>query len=177
MIDAHQHFWRFSTNGEFDWVTDEMAVLRQHYLPEDLLAAALPCGLTGAIAVQARGSLEETTWLLRLAAENSLIRGVVGWVPLQDPAVGGMLDELKRNSSFVGAREILQGAPDEQFFGNPAFQRGITELTSRDLAYDLLIFHDQLPAAIRFVDRHPEQRFILDHIAKPEIREDWPGGW
>ena len=177
MIDAHQHFWRFTTNGDFDWVTDEMAVLRQDFLPSDLRVAACPSGVTGTIAVQARTSLKETTWLLQLAAQTSLVKGVVGWIPLQDPAVAGLLDELKGNPYFLGAREILQNAPDERFLGNASFDRGIEELTRRDLAYDLLIFHHQLPAATRFVDRHPEQRFILDHIAKPEIRQERPGEW
>jgi L-fuconolactonase len=176
MIDSHHHFWNY-TADEFGWVTDEMAILQHDFLPGQLEKAAAGMGIKGAISVQARRSLEETNWLLWIAARTPLIKGVVGWVPLKDSSVGDLLDRLAGNPLFCGVREILQGAPDKEYFDCPDFNRGIRELTLRDIPYDLLIFHHQLGRATQFVDTHPDQRFILDHIAKPEIRKVWSGDW
>ena len=176
MIDSHHHFWKYQAD-EFGWVTDEMAVLRQDFLLHQLEDAIAGTGVDGVITVQAKQSLAETEWLLDLAAQDSLIKGVVGWVPLKDPSLGAILDRLKSNAHFRGVREILQGASDAEFFDCPEFHRGIRELTLRGIPYDLLIFHHQLDSAMRFVDEHPNQRFILDHIAKPEIGNVFAEQW
>jgi L-fuconolactonase len=176
MIDSHHHFWNY-TAAEFGWVTNEMAILRRDFLPENLEKAVVGTGINGAISVQARRSVEETNWLLGLATGNPLIKGVVGWAPLKDASVGGLLDRLVEDPLFCGVREILQGAADEEYFDCPDFNRGMRELTLRGIPYDLLIFHHQLGRAAQFVDAHPAQRFILDHIAKPEIRKAWSGDW
>ena len=172
IIDSHHHFWTYNA-AEFGWITDDMAVLRRDYLPAQLEQTGAASGVTGAITVQARTCLEETGWLLDLGARHELIRGVVGWVPLKEDSVGSTLDRLAANPLFRGVREVIQGAPDAEYFDCPAFHRGMRELTSRGIPFDLLIFHHQLPRALQFVDAHPNQRFIVDHIAKPEIR---PGG-
>jgi L-fuconolactonase len=176
MIDAHQHFWTYCAE-EFGWVTDEMALLRHDFLPRHLEHAVRNTEVVGCVTVQARQSVEETEWLLGLAAQNQFIKGVVGWVPLKDPAVGAVLDRLAGDAHFRGVREILQGAPDGDFFTCSEFHRGLRELTARGLPYDLLIFHHQLAGATRLVDEHPDQLFILDHIAKPEIREVFADEW
>ena len=176
MIDSHHHFWKYQAD-EFGWVTDEMAVLRQDFLLHQLEDAIAGTGVDGVITVQAKQSLAETEWLLDLAAQDSLIKGVVGWVPLKEPSLGAILDRLKSNAHFRGVREILQGASDAEFFDCPEFHRGIRELTLRGIPYDLLIFHHQLDGAMRFVDEHPNQRFILDHIAKPEIGNVFAEQW
>lgn len=176
MIDSHHHFWIYRPN-EFDWLTDDMEALRRHFMPADLKAAAEPAGVSGIITVHAKRTREDTAWLLALAAQDPFIKGVVGWVPLKDAELGVILDDLRKNSHFRGIREIIQGAPDDEFFTCPEFNRGIHELTVRQIPFDLLIFHDQLPSATRFVDQHPNQQFILDHIAKPEIRSTGAGDW
>lgn len=176
MIDAHHHFWTY-VEAEFDWISDGMAILRQNFLPEDLETVTGKAGVTGVVTVQARQTLEETNWLLTLAAKNSLIKGVVGWVPLKDPQIGNILDQVAANPRLRGVREVLQGMPDEQFLTSAEFNRGIEALTLRAIPYDLLIFHHQLASATRFVDRHPNQRFILDHIAKPAIGTIWASDW
>jgi L-fuconolactonase len=176
MIDSHHHLWRYEA-ASFSWVTDDMAVLRQDFLEPQLVKTVESTGVTGLVAVQAQRTVEETEWLLQLAVNQPLLMGVVGWVPLVTEYVGELLDRLRENPKFSGVREILQGAPDEVYFENPAFHRGVRELTRRSLPYDLLIFHHQLPAASRFVAAHPEQRFILDHIAKPPVGGDFPLEW
>jgi L-fuconolactonase len=176
MIDSHQHFWRYNAD-EFGWVTDDMAILRNDFLPASLQQAIAGTGVDGVVTVQARRSMTETEWLLDLARQHPLIKGVVGWVPLKDPAVGEILDRLAENPLFRGVREVIQGEPDTEFLDCPAFHRGVRELTSRGIPYDLLIFHYQLSGAIKFVDAHPNQRFVVDHIAKPEIRNASNHAW
>lgn len=169
VIDSHQHFWHY-TPAEYDWISAEMAVIRRDFLPEHLLAEMRAAGVDGAVSVQARQTLAETEWLLDLARRYEPLRGVVGWVPLCDPQVEAVLERLTVTPALRGVRHVVQGEPDDEFLLRPDFNRGIATLRRFDLAYDILILERHLPATLRFVDRHPEQRFVVDHIAKPRIR-------
>jgi L-fuconolactonase len=173
VIDAHHHFWKFDEE-EFSWITPEMAPLRRDFGPADLQRELADSGVAGAISVQARTSAEETEFLLKNGEAFDFILGVVGWVDLKSPEVSGDLDRLSQRAKFKGVREICQGTPDEQFFTNRSFNEGVRQLADRGLAYDLLIYARQLPAATAFVDQHPNQQFILDHCAKPEISGPQP---
>jgi len=166
-VDAHQHFWRF-TDAEFGWIDDAMATIRRDFLPADLKPLLQASSIHATVAVQARQSLEETEWLLALAAESPWIEGVVGWVPLVDPDVEATLEGLSSNKSLKGVRHVLQAEPDT-YMGRDDFNSGVRLLRKYDLAYDLLVLEHQLPAAIALVDRHPDQAFVLDHLAKPRI--------
>jgi len=180
IIDSHHHFWKYSA-AEYGWLGDkpgdDMAALRRDFLPPDLRAVLTACGVDAAVSVQARQSLEETNWLLDMAECHDFIRGVVGWVPLADPGVAGILEQLATRKKLKGVRHIVQGEPDDRFLLRDDFNRGINALAAYDLVYDILIYERQLPAAIEFVDRHPNQRFVLDHIAKPRIRDGVISPW
>lgn len=165
VIDAHHHFWRYSAE-EYGWIDDSMSRIARDFLPDDLRQATLATGVEAVISVQARQSLEETRWLLEVAEHDSLVAGVVGWAPLADPEIRRVLDEIS-HPKLVGLRHVVQDEPDDFLLGD-AFNRGVATLAGRGLAYDLLIFERQLPAALSFVDRHPEQRIVLDHLAKPQ---------
>jgi L-fuconolactonase len=167
VIDAHQHFWRYGP-AEYEWIDDSMAGLRRDFLPLDLARTVSDTEVSGTIAVQARQTVAESEWLLKLAAENGLIRGVVGWAPIADPEFPALLEDLVSQSKLRGLRHVVQGEPDG-FLGSHEFNDGIVALTKTGLVYDLLIVERQLPEAIEFVDRHPNQVFVLDHIAKPRI--------
>jgi L-fuconolactonase len=130
------------------------------------------------ISVQARQSLAETEFLLQHAKAHPWIRGVVGWVPLADPTVGSILERWEQQPLLKSVRHVVQDEPDDRFLDHEAFNAGIRALRQFDLAYDILIFGRQLPMTLRFVDRHPEQRFVLDHIAKPVIATaKWDSEW
>lgn len=169
-IDAHHHFWKYAP-VEYGWIDDSMAAIRRDFLPEDLRVEIAECAIGGVISVQARQSLDETRWLLDLAGENDFIRGVVGWVDLVSADVGGELERFAANPKLKSVRHVIQGEADDGFILRADFNRGIRELKGFGLVYDILIFERHLPQAIRFVDAHPEQVFVLDHIAKPRIRE------
>lgn len=175
-IDAHQHFWHYNPH-EYGWIDDSMASLRRDFLPADLQPELERNGFTGCVAVQARQSVQETRWLLELAAQNSFVLGVVGWVDLQAPDLRTQLEALAANSKLVGVRHIVQGEADDQFLLGPNFQRGIGMLDEFQLAYDILIYRRHLPVAVEFVQRFPQQRFVLDHLAKPSIRDGNLHSW
>lgn len=167
-IDAHQHFWQYSP-VEHTWMSESMEVLKQDYMPADLAPLLLRLNFDGCIAVQARQSLEETRWLLDLAEHHAFIKGVVGWLDLRSPELPALLEEFASHPKLVGVRHVLQDEPDDAFMLHPDFRRGIAQLNAFDLAYDLLLFPKHLSIASQLVAEFPEQRFILDHIAKPAI--------
>jgi L-fuconolactonase len=175
-LDAHQHFWKYSPE-DYGWINDNMAALRRDFLPQDLQPLLASAGFDGSIAVQARQSLEETSWLLELAGQNEFVKGVVGWVDLRSPDLPLQLDQLAQNPKLVGVRHVVQDEPDDDFILRSDFRRGIARLREYDLAYDILIYLRQLPVAIQLVREFPDQRFVLDHIAKPLIAEGRMDSW
>jgi L-fuconolactonase len=167
-IDAHHHFWHY-TPAEYDWIDDAMASIRRDFLPADLAPEIAAANIDVVISVQARQTLAETEALLAWANNHPWIAGVVGWLPLIDPAIGDLLDRFAANPGLKGVRHVLQAEPDA-YMDRADFNAGLAQLPARNLTYDILIVHHQLPSAIRLVDRHPNQVFVLDHIAKPPIR-------
>ena len=168
-IDAHQHFWQYNP-AKHVWMTDEMAALKCDFLPADLQPLLTSLGFDGCVAVQARQNLEETRWLLELAEKHDFVLGVVGWVDICSPALPTQLEQFSKNRKLVGVRHVVQDEPDDNFMLRDDFQRGIARLADFGLAYDVLIYPRQLPAAIKLVAEFPGQPFVLDHIAKPRNR-------
>ncbi len=169
-IDAHQHFWHYDP-AEYSWIGAGMEVLKRDHLPGDLAPLLHAAGLDGSVAVQARQSVEETRWLFELAAREPAIKGVVGWVDLRSADAGRDLERLVVDAKLRGVRHVVQDEPDDEFMLCADFLRGLSLLAEFGLSYDLLVFPRQLPAACRVVERLPQQRFVVDHIAKPLIRE------
>jgi len=175
-IDAHQHFWRYDPR-EYDWIDESMACLRRDFLPDGLKPELERAGFQGCVAVQARQTVEETRWLLELAAAAPFVLGAVGWVDLQSPEVHSQLETFAKNPKLVGIRHVVQGEPDDRFLLRPEFLRGISMLEEFDLAYDILIYTRHLPVAAEFVRQFPRQRFVLDHLAKPPIKSGSSQPW
>lgn len=167
-LDSHQHFWRYEPK-QYPWILPGTQ-LQRDWLPEDLKPHLSTAGVDGCIAVQARQSLEESRWLIELAASNPFIKAVVGWVDLRSAHVTEQLKELAYHSVLRGVRHVVQDEPDDAFMVSPEFQRGISRLLDFDLVYDILIYPHQLSAAIELVRRNPHQRFVIDHAAKPPIK-------
>jgi len=167
-IDAHQHFWRYDAR-EYGWIDERMAVLKHDFLPADLAPPLKAAGFDACIAVQARPSLGETAALLELADANPFVAGVVGWVDLCSAETRRQLQRFAKHPRLVGVRHVVQDEPDDRFLLRADFGRGIAMLEEFGLAYDLLIRPRHLPAAVELVRRFPRQRFVLDHLAKPEI--------
>ncbi len=175
-IDSHQHFWRYEPVA-YHWLSEPMSALRRDFLPEDLRRETAAAGVDGTVSVQALQTLGETRFLLDLARANRFILGVVGWVPLTDPGVAGILEELAADPALKGCRHVLQEEPDDNYMLRPDFNDGVRAVTAAGLAYDILIYERQLPQTLQFVDRHPGQLFVLDHIGKPCIRDGSFAAW
>lgn len=174
-LDSHQHFWRYDAQ-QYPWIPSG-SPLQRDWLPSDLASLQEPLGFAGSIAVQARQSLEESDWLLGLADADPRIVGVVGWVDLQSVDAASQIAGLAAHPKFVGVRHVVQDEPDDQFLLRLEFLRGLALLRPHRLTYDLLVYPRQLPAAIEVVRRFPEQSFVLDHIAKPSIRDGVIAPW
>ena len=176
MIDAHHHLWRYN-DRDYLWMTDSMSVLRRDFLMADLQRVMSESGIDGSIAVQARQTMEETEWLLDLAGRSPSLLGVVGWVPLCDAQVAATLERLAQDRRLRGVRHVLHDEADDFFMLRDDFNHGVALLRAFDLAYDILIFERHLPQTIQFADRHPRQVFVVDHVAKPRIRERAVSPW
>jgi len=175
-VDAHHHFWKYDP-VEYSWINDAMRAIRCDFLPEDLQAEIAAAGVEGVVSVQARQTLDETRWLLTLAERHDFILGVVGWVPLIAPSIADELSPLAAHGKLKAVRHVLQDEPDPNFMLRDDFNAGIAALAPFKLAYDILIYERQLPRAIQLVDRHPEQVFVLDHLAKPRVRDGQMDPW
>ena len=176
IIDSHHHFWKYDP-VEYDWIDDSMKVIRKDFLPKNLKTTFQEAGVDGAISVQARQSLEETDWLIGMAHQNEFIKGVVGWLPLIQGNIEEYLEKYADEEKLKGVRHVIQGEPDPEFMLRKDFNHGISLLKKYSLAYDILIVERQLPNTIRFVDQHPDQLFVLDHIAKPLIVRNELSPW
>ena len=175
-IDSHQHFWRYSP-AEYAWIDDSMAALRRDFLPQELRREMEGAAVDACVAVQARQTVAETRWLLELADAHPFVAGAIGWVDLQADDAADQLDRFADHPKFLGVRHVVQGEPDERFMLRPAFCRGISLLENRGLTYDILIYPKHLPAAAELAARFPRQRFVLDHMAKPDIRSGGMREW
>jgi L-fuconolactonase len=169
-IDAHLHVWRYLPPGPA-WMGDGLGGLRRDFLIDDLRDVTAEAGVTGAIVVEAERTIAETEWLSKVAVSDDLICGVVGWAPLASPGVTSELEKIAAHPKMKAVRHPIHDELDDDFVLREDFNRGIAELKKFDLGYDILIFEKHLPQTIQFVGRHPDQIFILDHAAKPRIRE------
>ena len=175
-IDSHHHFWKYDP-VTYSWMNEKMGVLKKDYQPEDLKAEINSSNIDGVISVQADQSMRETDDLLKHANDHSFIQGVVGWFPLAEPELEGQLERYASNPWLKGVRHVVQDEPDDRFILGDAFNAGIRRLKPHNLVYDILIYNRQLGASIEFVDRHPGQVFVLDHVAKPRIGDQVIEPW
>jgi len=175
-IDSHQHFWKYNETRDA-WITDDMAVIQRNFLPEDLKPILQENNIEGTIIVQSDQSKEENIFQLANALQHNFIKGVVGWVDFQDEAVEEKLSYYQEFKKMKGFRHILQGEKQRDFMLRPDFKRGIGKLRQFGYTYDILIFPDQLNHTVEFVRAFPDQPFVLDHLAKPYIKDQKIDAW
>lgn len=177
MIDAHQHFWQ---RGRFKdaWLDrPEHRPISASFLPENLAPLLRKAGVDRTVFVQTQHDLEENRWVLDLAARHDWIAGVVGWVDLASPRCEEQLLEFKARPKFVGVRHIVQDEPDGDFIVRPAVLNGLGVLEKHGVPFDLLFFVKHLRHAETLARRFPGLRMVIDHLAKPRIRDHSMEGW
>ena len=176
IIDSHQHFWNYEPE-KHSWIDDEMSVIRRDFLSDDLQKVFDENGVDACVAVQADQTTEETDFLISIAENNNFIKGVVGWVDLRSESIEDDLLKYKKYNVVKGFRHVVQGEQDHNFMLRPEFLRGVELLGKYDLCYDILIFPHQLGATLELVKKFPNQKFVIDHIAKPYIKDGFFEGW
>lgn len=175
-IDAHQHFWNYNPQ-QHGWIDESMQAIQRDFSPADLRPILAQNGFDGCVTVQVDQTEAETTSLLKLAGEHSFIKGVVGWIDLQAANVEERLEHFAQFSKLKGFRHIVQGETDPHFLERASFRNGIKHLQRFDFTYDILIYPHQLKPAIAFAAAFPAQRFVLDHLAKPYIKQGLIDEW
>ncbi len=175
-IDAHQHFWQYDP-AKHIWMSENMGILKTDYFPADLAPLLTQCALKGCVAVQANQAEEENTFLLNLAKKHDFIKGIVGWVDLRSENVEEPLKYYQQFPKIKGFRHVLHDEAQRDFMLRPDFKKGISHLKKYNYTYDILIFTDQLAFTIDFIKAFPEQPFVIDHIAKPLIKQQIVGDW
>ena len=169
IIDSHQHFWKYNSR-QYAWMTEQMQKLKKDHLPEDLSPVLKENGVDGTVVIQARQTMDETEWLLDLADENEFIKGVIGWVDLKNEQIAKILSSFCTDDKLKGVRHVLHDEPDDRFMLSRDFINGIAQLDKFSLTYDLLIFPKHIEYAVELVNMFPNQKFVVDHIAKPFIK-------
>ena len=169
IIDAHQHFWKYNSK-EFDWITDDMSVIRKDFLPEDLFPILQKNNAEGCVTVQVNQTEKENELFLSYAEKYDFIKGIVGWVDLMAADIEDKLAYWHQHKKLKGFRHILQGEKDRALMLHSSFKNGISLLKKFDLSYDILIYPDQLKYALELASFFPGQKFVIDHLAKPYIR-------
>ncbi len=175
-IDSHQHFWLYNSE-DYGWMVGDRSPLQVDYMPPDMQPLLAAAGIDGTVAVQARQVVRETEFLLALADQYDLIRGVVGWVDMRADDVEAQLERFADHPRLVGIRHIVHDEADDRFMLGGNFLRGLAVLKRYDLRYDLLLYPRHIPVAIEVVKQFSEQPFVLDHIAKPFIKDGIVGAW
>lgn len=175
-IDSHQHFWKYNPVRD-GWITDKMPAIRRDFFPKDLKINLVEFKMDGCVAVQADQSEQETFFLLEQAEKDPIVKGIVGWVDLKSALVKERLEYFSQFKSIKGFRHIVQGEPDNEFLLRKDFCNGIKLLSRHKFTYDILIFPKQLEAAIKFVSLFPNQLFVIDHLAKPFIKDGRMDNW
>lgn len=169
-IDAHQHFWIYNQE-EYKWIDESMVKLRRNFLPSHLNRVLKRNGIDFCVTVQARQNLQETKWLLELVQNNSFIKGIVGWVNLKSNSVEQELEQFAAYKKFKGIRHVLQDEKDDGYMLRSDFKQGLRQLEKYGLTYDVLIYPQHIKYACTLVHEFPHQKFIVDHLAKPLIKE------
>ena len=175
-IDAHQHFWKYNEARD-SWITDEMAVIQKNFLPEDLRPLLPLNDIHGTVIVQSDQSKEENIFQLANSLQHDFVKGVVGWIDLEADDLSDHLEYYQEFKKLKGFRHVLQGEKQRDFMLRPNFRRGIGKLRQFGYTYDILIYPDQLNHTLEFVKAFPDQPFVIDHLAKPDIKKKVVDEW
>jgi L-fuconolactonase len=176
-IDAHHHYWQFDPVRD-SWITEKMSAIRRDFMPSDLRPLLRRHNIDGSVLVQTCQDESDNQFMLKLAAENDFIKGVVGWVDLRDSDIEDRLEYYKANfPKMKGFRHVLQVEPDEKFMLRDDFKRGVGLLHEHGFTYDILIYPNHIKYASMLVSEFPDQKFVIDHLAKPYIKSKEIDQW
>lgn len=175
VIDGHVHFWNYIQEKD-DWTTPDMGILRRDYLPANLQPILEKAQVDGVVLVQVNQTEEETNYLMNLSHSTPWVKGIVGWVDMQSENLTERLAYFSKFPIIKGWRHIAQAEPND-FFKGTQIQAGIQQLASFKYTYDILVYHYQLEAVLALVQQFPDQKFVIDHCAKPGVAKKIIDPW
>lgn len=175
-IDTHQHFWNYNSE-KHAWIDEDMKRIQSDFLPKDLQPVLAINNIDGCIAVQADQTEAESKFLLQLSENNSFIKGITGWVDFRAQNIEERLDYYSNYKKMKGFRHVIQGESDPNFILRKDFVKGISKLKKHDFIYEILVLPHQLGAVLEFVRKFPNQKFVINHMAKPYIKDSFIEGW
>jgi L-fuconolactonase len=175
-IDSHQHFWQLS-RADYDWLTPDLALLYNDFLPSDLSPVLEECDVNNTILVQAAPTVEETEFMLKLADNTDFILGVVGWVDMASDKAISQLETFSQNSFFKGIRPMLQDIEDVNWMLKPELAPVYEYMIEKGLTFDALVLPKHLDALYLLLKKYPDLKVVIDHGAKPPINEGSAQGW
>lgn len=170
IIDTHHHLWRYNEK-DFPWIDDTMPVIKKDFLSADYRETIKANHIDKTIVVQARQSYEETDFLIEFAEKNNEIAGVIGWVNLTSETIESEIKRYTCHSIFKGVRHVLQDE-DIHYMLEPDFIKGLEVIQKENLIYELLIFPIHLDNTLKLVEMFPDIQFVLNHIGKPNIKDN-----
>lgn len=173
-IDAHQHFWRLS-NGFYDWLTPDLAAIHRDFTPAHLAPLLASAGIDGTVAIQAAADPRETEFLLSLAEANPFIKGVVGWTDMETEAGVAKLRAFAKHPLFKGVRPMVQDIEPVDWMLQPHLDLAYRTLIDLGLSFDALVKPPHLDALLRLAARYRDLPIVIDHGAKPAIRDGLGG--
>jgi L-fuconolactonase len=175
-IDAHQHFWRID-RGDYGWLTPAQGVIYRDFVPADLLPIVARRGIDATILVQAAPTIAETRFLLELAVATEVVAGVVGWAPFDARDAPDEIAALAADRRLVGLRPMVQDEADDDWLRRPALRAAFDAVIAHRLVFDALVLPRHLPRLAHVLERHPNLSVVVDHGAKPRIREGEMAMW
>jgi L-fuconolactonase len=175
-VDAHVHFWQLA-RGDYFWMAPELTPIYRDFGPEDLRPHLERNGIGRIIVVQAADTVAETEFMLEIADNTDFVAGVVGWAPFDQPQGAKELARLAGNPYLKGVRPMIQDIPDDDWMLGEALTPAFEAVTDLDLVFDALVFPRHLKNLMGLLERHPDMRVIVDHGAKPQIRDRAFDGW
>ena len=178
IIDAHQHFWQLDQPFDYEWLkTPEHERICRDFLPDELRPRLAEAGVDYSVFVQTQHNVEENRWALKFAEQHDFLAGVVGWVDLASDKCEDQVLEFKEHPFFVGVRHITQDEPDDDFIIRPEVLRGLRVLEKHLVPFDLLFYVKHLHHATRLAQELPELPMVIDHLAKPRIKDQALDDW
>ena len=175
ILDTHHHLWDLSLRS-YDWISElpenESIKINRNFLINDLDVLADENNVTGTICVQAHQSEEEALWLLEIAKNSNLIKGVVCWVDLKNSNIGFSLDKYQTYDKFCGIRHVWHDEKNEDWIMDPKVIKGLKTLSDRQINFDFLVRPNHLKYIFEVYEKIPKLNGVIDHIAKPIIKEN-----
>lgn len=177
-IDTHQHFWDLEA-ASYPWLTPAAGPIYRTFAPGELAPQLEAAGIDGTVLVQSANSYQDTNLMLRQADTYPWIKAVIGWVPLLQPAEAAVaLDRYKAHPRFRGVRHLIHDEPDPDWVVQPTVLDGLQLLVDRGLIFEVVaVFPNHLKHVPALAKRFPELTLVIDHLAKPPIKDGQLEPW